>query len=65
VKLSDKALLSDEEIEPAMELPEDEAMGGDDAFVEALDLYAKGDKQGAAAALRSAVELCMADYDKD
>ena len=65
MKLSDRALDADEM--PAMEddLEAEEGMGTDDAFVEALELYSKGDKKGAAAALRSAVEMCMADYDSE
>lgn len=52
-----------------MALEEPEAAddeGGDglfeDAAGQALDLLDKGDKAGAVAALKSAVEACVADY---
>lgn len=40
-------------------------MTEDEAFAEAVDLIAKGDKAGAASALRGAVEMCVASYGKE
>jgi hypothetical protein len=59
VKLSELAMA-----EPALEeeLPDE---GGDvfgEAATEALDLLEKGDKPGAVAALKGAIEACVADY---
>lgn len=62
MKLSEKALLALES-EPSAE-DEGPVMSEDEAFGEALELYAKGDKKGAAASLRAAVEMCIAGYDK-
>lgn len=59
----------------AMKLPDyDEEAGGEeddgksafaDAAIEAFELFQKGDKEGAATALKAAVEACVADYMAD
>ena len=60
MKLSDLAMAGPEE-EEAEDLDE----GGDgfeEAASEAFDLFKQGKKSEAAAALKSAVEMCVADY---
>lgn len=60
MRLSDMAMA-----EPEEDVPDDvdeDAGGFEDAAAEAFELAAKGKKTEAAAALKSAIELCVADY---
>ncbi len=61
MKLSDMAMLEPEE---DMEGEEAEAGEGlfEDAAVEAFELFKQGKKSEAAAALKGAIESCVADY---
>ncbi len=60
MKLSDMAL---EEPEGEEDFAEGEdAPAFEEAATDAFELFKKGDKAGAAAALKGAIELCVADY---
>lgn len=65
MKLAELAL-SDAAEEPEGEAEEADGAGMfEDAAMEAFELYQKGDKKAAVAALKWAIESCVADYMAD
>ena len=63
MKLSDLAMSSDGNEEEAAEGMDEEMPDVfEDAAIEAFDLFKQGKKAEAAAALKGAIESCVADY---
>lgn len=65
MRLSDAALAAPEEA-PAEEMPDADSAGiFEDAVSEAFDLFGQGKKPEAAAAMKAAIQACVADYQAD
>lgn len=62
MKLSDLAMSDEEKDMPEEERDESGSDVFEDAAVEAFDLFKQGKKSEAAAALKGAIEACVADY---